>query len=90
MRKQIDLCKLTIGQTEQKALHLELELKNVLNTTALLEERNSKISKYLEDLCRATSKQEAKRRREKLSLDCVRLGILNQIFLSNILFNISI
>ena len=74
LKKQLEHAKILNSQLESKVLRHENDLKGANDRHKLLEDRNVKICKMLEDARRAMSIQDARRKRDQLALDCVRLG----------------
>ena len=59
---------------ENKSQRMELELKEKEENMKRYEEQMAKLSKSLEETRRRDALQEARRKRDRLALDCVRLG----------------
>ena len=74
VRKQLEALKAAKEQSSQRAFRVEMELKAAMDRQKLLEERNLKIIGSLETANREMARQEGRRKRDRLALDCVRLG----------------
>eukprot|EP01039_Chlorochromonas_danica_P003020 gene3024-3295_t len=74
LKKQLELIKHAKEQAENKTLRLEVEMKEQQAKSKTIEEKSSRISKALEDVHRKMAMQEFRRKRDRMALDCVRLG----------------
>lgn len=74
MKKNYESMKVSREQAESKVSRLEADLKVAQDRIKSLEERNTKLCRSLEEVYRENSIQEARRKRDRLALDCVRLG----------------
>jgi len=61
-------------QAENKSQRMELELKEKEENIKRYEDQVAKLSRSLEETRRRDALQEARRKRDRLALDCVRLG----------------
>lgn len=77
MQKKIDIAKAGREQAENKALRLEEELRSADERHRTLMERTDKLRKSLEETRREMAQSEARRKRDQLALNCVRLGKLS-------------
>ena len=73
-RKAIDHLKASKELAENKIVRLEDELKKTFGKQKMLEENNLRIISCLGNVQREMAQQEARRKRDRLALDCVRLG----------------
>mgnify|MGYP003386013834 FL=1 len=73
-KKQNDQLRLAKDQYEQRAQRLDAEMRAALDRMRQSEERNEKLSNSLEEVCRRMAIQEARRKRDRLAQDNVRLG----------------
>ena len=73
-KKQYEAVRVAKDLAETKISRLESDLKATEDRQHQLEERNSKLCKSLEEVHRAAAWQDARKRRDRLALDCVRLG----------------
>ena len=73
-KKQFEAIRVAKDLAETKISRLESDLKATEDRQHQLEERNSKLCKSLEEVHRAAAWQDARKRRDRLALDCVRLG----------------
>jgi hypothetical protein len=69
-KKEIESLRIAKELAESKVARLEDEVGRV----QLIEERNLHLSKCLEEIYRNNARQEMRRKRDRLALDCVRLG----------------
>jgi tousled-like kinase len=74
MKKQLESARLAKDHAETKVGRLEADLKSAEDRHVQLEERNTRLCKSLEEVHRAMAQQDARKRRDRLALDCVRLG----------------
>ena len=72
----MDVLKSSKDVLESKLSRTEYELKENIEIKKVLEVTNVKQRKALEDVHRKMAQQEARRKRDRLALDCVRLGKL--------------
>ena len=77
--KQVEILKMSKEQAENKIHRMETELSQAAGRQKVLEDRNIKVIKKLEEVQREMAKQEARRRRDRLALDCVRLGKVSTV-----------
>jgi tousled-like kinase len=74
MRRQIEQLKVAKDQQNQKMFRMETELKQAMEHGKKLEDRTMSLIKTLETTYRDMARQEGRRKRDRLALDCVRLG----------------
>ncbi len=77
--KQVEILKMGKEQAENKIHRMETELGQAAGRQKVLEDRNIKVIKKLEEVQREMAHQEARRRRDRLALDCVRLGKVSTV-----------
>eukprot|EP01031_Cornospumella_fuschlensis_P033577 gene33577-40619_t len=78
LKKQLDQARILKEQAEQKCQRLEFEMKAAQDKTKAVEEQSSKITRALEEVYRKMAQQEMRRKKDRLALDCVRLGKIVQ------------
>jgi tousled-like kinase len=74
VRKQIEILRMGKDASDNKLHRVEIEMTQAQTRQKILEERNIKVIKKLEDIQREMAQKEARRKRDRLALDCVRLG----------------
>lgn len=79
IKKQNEQLRLAKDQHEQKAQRLEAELRSLMDRMRQSEERNLKLSNSLEEVYRRMALQEARRKRDRLAQDNVRLGKIQTV-----------
>eukprot|EP00605_Chrysophyceae_sp_TOSAG23-4_P000997 GSChrysophyteH1.ASY1.ANO1.1098.1 assembled CDS len=72
--KEVRMLKMSKEQADSKIHRMEEQLAQAQNRQNVLEERNIGVIKKLEEVQREMAQQEARRRRDRIALDCVRLG----------------
>lgn len=82
LKKQIETLKNTNLQNDGKYNRMESENKMLNEKLKLNEDKNIKIVKALEEVYRNMATQQARRRRDRLAADCVRLGKITTIRVS--------
>jgi hypothetical protein len=82
LKRQVDSLKVLKEQQESKICRLDNDVKLINEKLKLSEERNSKVLKVLEDVYRNMAIQNARRKRDRLAADCVRLGKISTIRVS--------
>jgi len=78
-RKEIEVLRVGKEQAENKIFRVENELQSAMAKQKALEERNLRVVRTLESVQRDMAMQEARRRRDRLALDCVRLGKISTV-----------
>lgn len=78
-KKQNDQLRLVKDQHEQKAQRLEAEMRSSIDRMRQSEERNYKLALSLEEVYRTMALQEARRKRDRLAQDNVRLGKIQTV-----------
>jgi len=78
-RKEIEMLRVGKEQAENRIFRTENELQSALAKQKALEERNLRVVRTLETVQRDMAQQEARRRRDRLALDCVRLGKISTV-----------
>ena len=78
-KKQNEQLRMTKDQYEQKAQRLDSEMKSALDRIRKSEERNCNLTKSLEEVYRRMAFEEARRKRDRLALDNVRLGKIQTV-----------
>jgi len=78
-RKEIEILRVGKEQAENRIFRTENELQSALAKQKALEERNLRVVRTLEAVQRDMAMQEARRRRDRLALDCGRLGKISTV-----------
>ena len=78
-RKELDMLRAAKEQAENKVFRLETELTQTATKLKALEDRNLRVIRTLETVQRQVATEDARRRRDKLALDCVRLGKISTV-----------
>jgi tousled-like kinase len=81
-RKQNEQLRLAKDQYEQKAQRLDAEMRSAIERMRQTDDRNNKLSSSLEDVHRRMAIQEARRKRDRLAQDNVRLGKIQTVRVS--------
>jgi hypothetical protein len=74
MKKRGDLYKAAKEQCDMKYSRLENDHKTMIERNKKLDEKNIRLRKLIEEIYRDKAKQDARRKRDRLALECVRLG----------------